>query len=132
LFFSKRPYATLLGHIPATELYKDVKLYKDVRILLFPKLTSSKISQFICVLNIKAHELYKIKIVRIQQELHATNAAMFKKAIYELTDLKPQPYIEIKNKINKYKAKMEAKKNPKPSPLIKVLHDLHFEFNYYL
>jgi hypothetical protein len=72
----------------------------------------------------KAHELYKIKIVRIQQELHATNSAMFKKAIYELTGLKPQPYIEIKNKIQKYKIKMELKKNPKPSKFIKVLNTI--------
>jgi hypothetical protein len=57
--------------------------------------------------------LYKIKIVRVQQELHATNAARFKKAIYELTGLKPQPYIEIKNKIDRYnkKSKMGKQQN---------------------
>lgn len=30
LYFLIRPYSTLLGHIPGTEFYKDVKLYKDV------------------------------------------------------------------------------------------------------
>lgn len=27
----QRPYATVLGNIADTELYKDIKLYKDVR-----------------------------------------------------------------------------------------------------
>ena len=57
--------------------------------------------------------MYKIKIVRVQTELHATNSAIFRKSIYELTKVKPQPYIEIKNKINKYKKKLEDAKNPK-------------------
>ncbi len=60
--------------------------------------------------------MYKIKIVRVQQELHATNAAMFKKAIYNLTNLKPPQYIEIKNKIAKYKKKIEEENKPKIAP----------------
>jgi hypothetical protein len=28
-----RPYSTLLGNIPGTEFYKDVKLYKDVNFI---------------------------------------------------------------------------------------------------
>ncbi len=30
--FISRPYATLLGHIPGTEIYKDTKLYKNVKL----------------------------------------------------------------------------------------------------
>lgn len=29
--FNFRPYTTLLGNINETEIYKDIKLYKDVR-----------------------------------------------------------------------------------------------------
>ncbi|RNA14710.1 solute carrier family 26 member 6-like [Brachionus plicatilis] len=72
---SSQPYATILGNIYGTELYRDIKLYKD------------------------AHEIEKIKIVRIQSDLHATNSAGFKKSIYELTDTKPQEYMAAKMKI---------------------------------
>ena len=53
-----------------------------------------------------------IKIVRIQSELHATNSAIFKKLIYELTNVKPQYFIQIKNKIEEYKKKIELAHNP--------------------
>ncbi len=48
-----------------------------------------------------------IKIVRIQQELHATSCPIYKKSIYKLTGIKPQEYIIIKNKINSIKKKIE-------------------------
>jgi hypothetical protein len=57
---------------------------------------------------VKAFELKDIKIVRIQQELHATNSATFKKSIYKLTGLKPHEYLIVKNKLNALK---EIKQN---------------------
>ncbi|RNA14745.1 solute carrier family 26 member 6-like [Brachionus plicatilis] len=81
---SSQPYATILGNINGTELYKDTKLYKD------------------------AHEIENIKIVRVQSDLHATNSARFRKSIYELTEAKPQEYIAVKNRIlEKRKSKLE-------------------------
>jgi hypothetical protein len=44
--------------------------------------------------------------------LHASNCTAFKKAIYELSKVKPQFYIAIKNKINQYKKKIELANNP--------------------
>lgn len=53
-----------------------------------------------------------IKIVRFQAELHATNFIQFKKAIYSLTETKPQDYIEAKNKIMLKQKKLIEKNNP--------------------
>ncbi|RMZ97946.1 solute carrier family 26 member 6-like, partial [Brachionus plicatilis] len=94
---SSKPYSTLLGNIPGTELYRDLNLYKD------------------------AEEIDHIKIVRFQAELHATNSIQFKKAIYKLTETKPQDYIEAKNKlIAKQKKRMEK---DKPSKFEKIFPD---------
>lgn len=46
---------------------------------------------------IKAHEIDEIKIIRIESDLHATNAAKFKKLVYELTKIKPQEFMAKKN-----------------------------------
>ena len=32
---SNSPYATTLGHIPGTEIYKDTKLYKNVLLAFY-------------------------------------------------------------------------------------------------
>lgn len=69
--------------------------------------------------NNKAHQLNGIKIVRIQQELHASNAAIFKKSIYELIGIKPQELIHKKQKIEALKKKLESQYQP--SPLLKVI-----------
>ena len=64
----------------------------------------------------KAKPIDKIKIIRVQSELHATNAIVFSKAIYEKSGVKPQDYITIKNKIKlreeKQKKKLEQSLNP--------------------
>ncbi|CAF0929886.1 unnamed protein product [Brachionus calyciflorus] len=82
---SSQPYSSLLGNIPGTELYKDIKVYKD------------------------AQEIDQIKIYHFQSELHSTNATTFKKSIYELTKTKPQDMIAIKNKILNKRKKLLAK-----------------------
>ena len=64
------------------------------------------------IYNIKAKEINKIKIVRIQSELHASNATTFRKAVFELTKIKPQNYMVIQTKISEYKKKMEKANNP--------------------
>lgn len=58
-----------------------------------------KVLKYILLNFKKAREIDDIKIVRIQQELHATNSAVFKKTIYELTGIKPQFYIMLKKKL---------------------------------
>ena len=88
-----------MGNIRGTELYKDIKLYKD------------------------AHQIHNIRIVRIQQELHATNCVAFKKAIYELTGVRPQDYLHIKLKIENYNKKLEKCRNP-TSKLLKVYKNI--------
>ena len=50
--------------------------------------------------------------MRVQQELHATNSAIFKKSIYELTGIKPQEIINKKKKIEAAQKKLEAKNQP--------------------
>lgn len=67
----------MLGHIQGTELYKDIKLYKD------------------------AKEIDGIKIVRIEESLHYTNAGAFKSKIFAFTQVKPQDYIIKRNKIDR-------------------------------
>lgn len=67
---------------------------------------------------IKAHEIDKIKIVRIQSDLHATNSAKFKKSIYELTETKPQEYISVKNKILEKRKKKLEEENSKGFNLV--------------
>jgi hypothetical protein len=47
---------------------------------------------------------------------------MYKKAIYSLTNLKPPQYIEIKNKIAKYKKKVEEENKPKTVPKYAKVH----------
>ena len=46
----------------------------------------------------------------MEESLHNTNAAFFKKKIYELSNTKPQEYIAKKLKIDR-KLKREAEKN---------------------
>lgn len=67
----------------------------------------------------KAHQIHNIRIVKIQTELHATNSPAFKKAVYDMTGVRPQEYLHIKTKIEEYKRKVEESK--KPSKLLKVI-----------
>lgn len=67
--------------------------------------------------------------MRVQQELHATNSAIFKKSVYELTGVKPQDYLHIKMKIDDYKRRVENSK--KPSRLVNVntpTSNMNFKF----
>jgi hypothetical protein len=89
-----------LGNIPGTEFYRDIRLYKN------------------------AHQIHDIRIVRVQQELHTTNCTAFKKAIFELTGVKPQDYLHIKNKIEEYHKRLEDHK--KPSKLLEVNRTINF------
>jgi len=66
----------LLGNIEGTEFYRDIKIYKD------------------------AKPLKDIKIIRIEQELHGSNATRFKHIVYKLSGVKPTI---ILNKISQNK-----------------------------
>lgn len=44
--------------------------------------------------------------------MHATNAAVFKKTVYELTGVKPQLYIMLKNKQDDLAKKHELQNKP--------------------
>jgi hypothetical protein len=48
-----------------------------------------------------------MKIIRFQEELHASNSAMFKKAIYKLSGVKPQDRMAIINKAERHKKKLQ-------------------------
>ncbi|RNA37156.1 solute carrier family 26 member 6-like, partial [Brachionus plicatilis] len=78
---SIEPYSTRLGNIPGTELYKDIKIYKQ------------------------AEEIDQIKIVRVQSELHASNSKRFLNLIYQLTKTNPQEYLTIYKKNEQIKKK---------------------------
>lgn len=71
------PNSAVLGNISNTEIYKDIKLYKD------------------------AKEIDGIKIIRIEESLHYTNSRAFKKAIYDYSQCKPQEYLIKKEKLAK-------------------------------
>jgi hypothetical protein len=81
-FFNKRVYYSKLGNIPGTELYKDISLYRD------------------------AIEINNTSIVRFQHDLHSTNSVFFKKAIYNLTSIKPHDRMTLMKKVEKYKRKL--------------------------
>jgi len=83
-----KPNSAVLGNIPGTEIYKDTKMYK------------------------KAQEFDGIKIVRIEESLHSTNASFFKKQIYNFTSTKPQEYINRRMKLERQKKRLEDKNKP--------------------
>lgn len=97
----------------ALQRYKALqrRMNMNWKFFLILKIFNSKIVS-------KAEEFDGIKIVRIQQELHATNAAVFKKTVYELTKVKPQFYLALKNKQEARKKRQEDAN--KPSALSKV------------
>ena len=58
----------------------------------------------------KAKEFNGVKIIRIEESLHSSNAAFFKKKVYEYTNTKPQEYLAKKLKIER-KIKRDAEKD---------------------
>ncbi|RNA30886.1 solute carrier family 26 member 6-like [Brachionus plicatilis] len=84
---SIEPYSTRLGNIPGTELYKDIKIYKQ------------------------AQEIDQIKIIRVQSELHASNSKRFLNLVYQLTQTKPQEFMEIYKKNSEYTKKKLKSEN---------------------
>ena len=52
-----------------------------------------------------------MKIIRFQEELHASNSAMFKKAIYKLSGVKPQDRMAIINKAERHRKKLLKETN---------------------
>ena len=60
---------------------------------------------------IKAHEIASVKILRIENELHAMNNAVFKKCVYELSGLNPSKFICDHKKIEEKNKKKESKPN---------------------
>jgi hypothetical protein len=107
-----RPYFVVLGHLPGTELYKDIQIYKDVSFIRV------KIS-FLSLAIFKAKEIKGIKIIRMEESLHNTNAAFFKKKVYECTSMNPQEYISRKLKLERKKIRESEKDIP---IMIKVLN----------
>jgi hypothetical protein len=53
-----------------------------------------------------AIEINRTRIVRFQHDLHSTNSVFFKKAIYNLTGIKPHDRMTLMKKVEKYKKKL--------------------------
>ena len=76
LLFVHRPRFATLGEVEDTRLYKDVARFSVVTIEIIYK----------CILLFyaKAHQHFKIKILRFDESLYACNAPFFKRKFYEL------------------------------------------------
>ncbi|XP_077868454.1 prestin-like [Saccoglossus kowalevskii] len=83
---TQEPYCTLLGRIPGTDLYKDIKWYSS------------------------AIETPGIKIFRMQASLYYANTEHFKSKVYKLTGINPRKILqsEAKKKKNEEKDKKES------------------------
>nr|XP_006819464.1 PREDICTED: sulfate transporter-like [Saccoglossus kowalevskii] len=69
---TQEPYCTLLGRIPDTELYKDIKWYSD------------------------ANECPGVKIFCMHSSLYFANTAHFKARVYKLTKINPMQILRQK------------------------------------
>ncbi|XP_077868452.1 prestin-like [Saccoglossus kowalevskii] len=69
---TQEPYCTLLGRIPGTDIYKDIKWYSVVT------------------------EIPGIKIFRMHSSLYFANTAHFKSKVYKLTGVNPRKILQIK------------------------------------
>ena len=111
-----RPYFVVLGRLPETELYKDVEIYKDVRFLW-----DVFMFYIINVVSLKN----KLSIACWFKSLHNTNAAFFKKKVYECTSTNPQEYISRKLKLERKNIREADRDIP---IIIKVLISNFFSF----
>nr|XP_006820998.1 PREDICTED: pendrin-like [Saccoglossus kowalevskii] len=75
---TQRPHCTLLGRIPGTDLYKDIKWYSSAR------------------------EIPGIKIFCMQASLYYANVAHFKSKVYKLTGLNPKKTFQLKSRQQQY------------------------------
>ncbi len=66
-------------------------------------------------MNNKAKEVETVKIIRFQQELHSSNSNSFKKAIYRLTNIKPEQELEFLKQQKENKKKIETELSKKCS-----------------
>ncbi|XP_065170334.1 prestin-like [Atheta coriaria] len=105
-----KPYACLLGNVPGTELYLDIKRYKG------------------------AEEIPEIKIFHYQGSINFASKAMFRAALYEKTGVNPAEELKIKRKLEKLVADsaqygsttdlMHRKKNKsKPTEVKCIIYD---------
>jgi hypothetical protein len=62
-----------------------------------------------------------MRIIRFQEELHSTNSAMFKKAIYKLSGVRPQDHMAIINKVEEYKNKLKNDASNQANFLTKLM-----------
>ncbi len=53
-----------------------------------------------------AIEINRTSIIRFQHDIHSTNSVFFKKAIYNLTGIKPHDRMTHMKKVEKYKKKL--------------------------
>ena len=77
------------------------------------------------IINFKAKEIKGIKIIRMEESLHNTNAAFFKKKVYECTSTNPQEYISRKLKLERKNIREADRDIP---IIIKVLISNFFSF----
>jgi hypothetical protein len=69
-----------------------------------------------------------MRIIRFQEELHSTNSVMFKKAVYNLSGVRPQDHLALIKKIEEYKRVKSGIPNPTSNFFTKITLICFFPF----